>query len=444
MKKKLILSLGIICVCFQTKAQYEIYNPLNRSFKGQEVNLPLSNSKQYNKKQDVSTNYYEYAQAACLFASPGDINALFKGFVEPVFPDSTVVYSTAVGDLEASTNKIGTTFDPICSYYDVLALTKFTPYKVDSIHIPGWYTVLTTDDIKDTLLIEIVFGPRATGANAEFQYLQWAKPDRTVTSKANLMLHKSSAIQKGNPGNVIAPATNLRVIKWALEKADTGLGKVITIPVLDLNVPAAQIVGVSYTFLPGHPYQTGDVLKKFDGPSAQTINSFCGVLYQAKDFDPNSKTNTEYFIDPPTEPSRSASETLYKFSRYGMWKGNGSLYNNCFFQEKTSGYKIGLTVTADNTGINDKTVKDLKLNQNSPNPFNGNTSIDYFINESSNVVVEISDITGKKVMSIDEGKKQQGSHTLIINADKLESGVYFYTFSANENHLTRKMNVIKY
>ena len=78
-----------------------------------------------------------------------------------------------------------------------------------------------------------------------------------------------------------------------------------------------------------------------------------------------------------------------------------------------------------------------------PNPFSGSTSIYYEFAQSSNVLVELFDITGKKIMTLNEGKKLSGSHSFVLNAEQLNSGVYFYTFTANNNRLTGKMNVIK-
>jgi hypothetical protein len=79
------------------------------------------------------------------------------------------------------------------------------------------------------------------------------------------------------------------------------------------------------------------------------------------------------------------------------------------------------------------------LDQNYPNPFVGNTTISYELGQASDVSVKVTDITGRIVMNLDEGNQPAGSHTLTINAENLESGVYFYTLKAGQFIQTKRM-----
>lgn len=81
------------------------------------------------------------------------------------------------------------------------------------------------------------------------------------------------------------------------------------------------------------------------------------------------------------------------------------------------------------------------LGQNYPNPFNGSTSIDYVLATSSEVTIEITDITGKQVMLLHEGNRPAGNHKIMINASNLQSGMYFYTVKAGQFTETRQMIV---
>ena len=81
------------------------------------------------------------------------------------------------------------------------------------------------------------------------------------------------------------------------------------------------------------------------------------------------------------------------------------------------------------------------LEQNYPNPFIGRTEISYELAESNDVVVEISDITGKVIDRHDEGFKPAGNHNVTINADKYEAGIYFYTLKAGDFVQTKRMVV---
>jgi hypothetical protein len=83
------------------------------------------------------------------------------------------------------------------------------------------------------------------------------------------------------------------------------------------------------------------------------------------------------------------------------------------------------------------------LAQNYPNPFNPATTISFDIPQRSNVVVEIFNVLGQKVQSIDRGRLDAGHHSFVLDASNLSSGVYFYKLNAGENTRTRKMTVLK-
>lgn len=83
------------------------------------------------------------------------------------------------------------------------------------------------------------------------------------------------------------------------------------------------------------------------------------------------------------------------------------------------------------------------LSQNYPNPFNPTTSIDVLLPYSSVVLLEVFDVTGKKVAKLFEGKKNEGAHTFIFDAINLPSGIYFYRLEVNGQVRTRKMALLK-
>lgn len=79
------------------------------------------------------------------------------------------------------------------------------------------------------------------------------------------------------------------------------------------------------------------------------------------------------------------------------------------------------------------------LNQNTPNPAQDITTINYSLTSNSLVSFSIIDISGKKVITLIEGAKSAGAHSIKINTSSLPSGAYFYTISVNGNEATRKM-----
>jgi len=79
------------------------------------------------------------------------------------------------------------------------------------------------------------------------------------------------------------------------------------------------------------------------------------------------------------------------------------------------------------------------LDQNYPNPFTDQTAINYQIGSDSPVKLEITDLTGHKVLVRDEGLKPLGRHQILVEGAVLAPGVYFYTIYAGTKRQTKRM-----
>lgn len=78
-----------------------------------------------------------------------------------------------------------------------------------------------------------------------------------------------------------------------------------------------------------------------------------------------------------------------------------------------------------------------------PNPAYGVTIIEYQLTQSSsNVEINILDVTGKLVKSFNEGAKEPGKYNVTFNASELQPGNYFYTINAgNGSKFAKKFQV---
>lgn len=83
------------------------------------------------------------------------------------------------------------------------------------------------------------------------------------------------------------------------------------------------------------------------------------------------------------------------------------------------------------------------LSQNYPNPFNPSTKIQYQIPHSSFVTLKIYDIIGNEVAVLVDEFKASGSYEVEFPSQKLASGIYLYTFSADNFSVTKKMVLIR-
>ncbi len=110
--------------------------------------------------------------------------------------------------------------------------------------------------------------------------------------------------------------------------------------------------------------------------------------------------------------------------------------------------KIALeTIPTSVRGIELKPVK-FALQQNYPNPFNPSTQIQYSLESSSHVVLEIYNLVGEKVRTLLSEIQNTGFQTVVWNgqddAGKLVAGgVYFYKLEAGNSIQTKKMVLIK-
>ena len=85
----------------------------------------------------------------------------------------------------------------------------------------------------------------------------------------------------------------------------------------------------------------------------------------------------------------------------------------------------------------------LELSQNYPNPFNPLTNIQFEMETSQSVALNIYDLNGKLVMGIFSGYLESGMHNFAVNASGLASGTYIYTLHTNALSVSRRMTLLK-
>jgi hypothetical protein len=99
------------------------------------------------------------------------------------------------------------------------------------------------------------------------------------------------------------------------------------------------------------------------------------------------------------------------------------------------------------TGVGDKNtelVREFSLHQNYPNPFNPQTVISYSLPNAGLVTLKVFDVVGREVAVLIQNQTvTAGAHTVVFNASKLSSGMYFYRLSSGQFTETKKMLLIK-
>lgn len=131
--------------------------------------------------------------------------------------------------------------------------------------------------------------------------------------------------------------------------------------------------------------------------------------------------------------------------------GHARNINRYRFFGDTLGYAVGYRVykyTKDIiTHLNPNQnfiVKDFKLYQNFPNPFNPTTKIKFNLPVGTNVRITIHDILGKEIATMVEGDfLSAGDWEFEWDATDFPSGVYYYTVYNNDIGHTKSMMLVK-
>ena len=83
------------------------------------------------------------------------------------------------------------------------------------------------------------------------------------------------------------------------------------------------------------------------------------------------------------------------------------------------------------------------LFQNSPNPFNGETTIRFVVNSRTAVKITLHTVVGELVRILMQREMEAGEHKVLLNAAGLTTGVYFCTLEAAGQRTTRRMMLLR-
>ncbi|HPT71880.1 MAG TPA: FG-GAP-like repeat-containing protein [Candidatus Cloacimonadota bacterium] len=139
----------------------------------------------------------------------------------------------------------------------------------------------------------------------------------------------------------------------------------------------------------------------------------------------------------------SVSDTTYTMMNLTM----GNIYNVLVIAQYIAGPSVPVEITFEVTGIDDHTQMPFTL-QNYPNPFHQSTAIRYTIFKQGTTIIEIYNILGQKVKTIQSADNKEGINTVQWNGtddkgNNVGNGVYFCRLKTGSKVLTRKMLLMK-
>lgn len=134
-------------------------------------------------------------------------------------------------------------------------------------------------------------------------------------------------------------------------------------------------------------------------------------------------------------------DSVYAIEERQLMKNLGLLYREYDFGLV---YLRGCTINGVNYGLvsvddgNNAMPKSVVIN-NYPNPFNGQTIIQFSIPEAGYVDIKIYDVLGREVAALLSDYKEPGSYFINWQAKNLTSGIYFATIKFKNIILTKKL-----
>ena len=85
----------------------------------------------------------------------------------------------------------------------------------------------------------------------------------------------------------------------------------------------------------------------------------------------------------------------------------------------------------------------INLQNNYPNPFNAQTTIEYTVPFEMEITLEVYDILGRKVEMLIDAFQSPDSYAVTCDASHIASVMYFYSFKAGEYSDTKRLTIIK-
>lgn len=188
-------------------------------------------------------------------------------------------------------------------------------------------------------------------------------------------------------------------------------------------------------------------------PAKYPNTIYNGTMKNIEAFTPLAGADTIYVMDMRNNSSLfegracavrdSGKVALFGFPLYYMDKD----------QAKAAAQRVLAEFGEPYTGVEGKPsdrelTTDLRLHQNSPNPFSQQTSIKYQLPTSGQVKLNIYNIAGQLVKTLVNGEQPAGSYTIKWNRNdsndrQVSAGVYIYHLSIGDKTQSRKMIVLK-
>ncbi len=175
-------------------------------------------------------------------------------------------------------------------------------------------------------------------------------------------------------------------------------------------------------------------------PLSPSLQLFQGELTHTspQSFPPTGQLSFPFAYMAPSSPG---VQTLYANGNSTNGNGNplGDQWN--FAPDKRITVVNSPTTVSQSSG---PLPTSFQLLQNYPNPFNPSTTIAYELPTRSHVLIEVFDLSGKKIATLVDGVRSAGRHEVVFLAPLgLSSGTYLYRMTTETSVERKRMTLLK-
>lgn len=332
---------------------------------------------------------------------------------------SGVQLSVAVGGAGSGT-QVSVPYDAISGQVDTVSVAGYTPGAL------GTYTLDFTVDQNEADDV-----PANNTGTSGFQVdaCQWAQDDGIAQNKFRpLGVNLEEPYALGNYFDVANSGSTLYGIAVAIDDS-TLVGTPIYGSVLDIN----------------------------DAEVAHTVQD-----YDVQAADLNGPGDANWILLPVQTPITLDAGTAY-LVLVGGYGGSDQLHistsgtsaaqvsivhypnsappEDFFYVTRTPMVRALLGSSCAGLGVQDAMANGLELEANVPNPFIGTTTVSFTLAQAASVRIEVRDLEGRTVRTLDLGRRSAGRHTQVLDATGLAAGSYTLTLAAGQQRITRSMVV---
>lgn len=351
-----------------------------------------------NTSRTTGSEWVNYAEQCDVYyhSSAG----IYSDALFHLFPDSTIIlgFDNTTG-LPYNTwiSHGGTMIDP--THMPDAWLNSASNYSLDSLAVIYAYTRMTASNIVDTLRIDLIKSLDANlytlSSGETYQDIIYDYPTNNVAANNILATYKIPLTEADSTTLNQDGTVSLSTMQWATPH----------------SLAQGARVGAVFTFLPGYTHTPQD--------SLFGKNAFL-ILSQEEN---GAATDPVYYGD------NNCSYILPNDVRYNI---NANGWNGYFIPTWawTTPYAyehhyIYFKLTSPNVGIGNVNVP--VIEPVFPNPADGIVNLVYGIHNDDNITINIYDLAGSLISSINKGSVVKGTSVETVDVSNFANGVYMYS-----------------